>query len=382
MTDPLRELDEDKLLRGGYEVEDIPEDIYPSSNSQLHAYNRLNRHNPLYKPVVDRDRVADKSQIPEWPGGKPFAVCLTHDVDHVSRHSPKQAFRKLLRTGRYEGERSTTDYLKRSFHHSLRFAINTAAAVAWDEDPLHCYERWLEVEASVGARSTFFFMPNEVEAPHYTDNSYRYSDTVWFDGTKCTVGEMMRGIDQRGWEIGIHPTWNTVHDRREMQSQKDQVESTISNNVVSVRQHYLNYDITRTPLMQNEAGLKFDSSIGFNTNIGFRFGTSYPWYLPNWEENGYTEVLEVPLIVQDIALFRHPRGLGLDEKNAFEYLKILASRVKDQGGVFTLSWHPSNITNEKYFKTYERILNHLKDENAWFGTMREIGEWWENHGIN
>lgn len=382
MIDSLYGLDEGKLLRGGYEVEDFPEDIYASSNSRLYAYNRLNRYSPLYKPVVDRYRVSAENRIPKWPDGKPFAVCLTHDVDHVSARSPKHAFRKLLRTGRFRGERSTSDYLKSVVHHSRRLARNMAAAAVSRADPLHCYEKWLEIEDSIGARSTFFFMPSEVDTPHYTDNSYRYSDTVRFDGDVCSVGEMMRVIDQRGWEIGIHPTWNTVHNRSELQNQKDQVESTIENEVVSVRQHYLHYDIRRTPVVQDDVGLKYDSSIGFNTNIGFRFGTSYPWYLPDWQEAGQTEVLEVPLIAQDIALFRQNKGLGLDELTALEYLKIISDRVKERGGVLTLSWHPSNLVNEYWFTTYERILKYLDNEHAWFGTVGQIGDWWESHGIS
>jgi len=44
---------------------------------------------------------------------------------------------------------------------------------------------------------------------------------VAFDAQKCTVAEMIREIDCRGWEIGLHPSWYSLDDVHGMKRQKE-----------------------------------------------------------------------------------------------------------------------------------------------------------------
>ena len=44
----------------------------------------------------------------------------------------------------------------------------------------------------------------------------------------------------------------------------------------TTRQHLLHWDVRRTPRLQEAAGLRVDSSLGFNRGVGFRAGTSLP----------------------------------------------------------------------------------------------------------
>jgi len=64
----------------------------------------------------------------------------------------------------------------------------------------------------------------------------------------------------------------------ELKRQKRALEKALDHEVVSIRQHYLHYDIRITPAVHGEAGFKYDSTLGFNDNAGFRFGTCYPWH--------------------------------------------------------------------------------------------------------
>ena len=49
------------------------------------AFNVLNPLGLLYRPVVDEDYLARGGPRPVRPDGKPFAMCLTHDVDQARR---------------------------------------------------------------------------------------------------------------------------------------------------------------------------------------------------------------------------------------------------------------------------------------------------------
>jgi hypothetical protein len=221
-------------------------------------------------------------------------------------------------------------------------------------------------------------MPDNSNDIPYTDDNYKYDDAIIYDGEKKKVSQMITEIHDAGWEIGIHPTWNAATDEEELRYQKHQLESVIDSKIKSVRQHYLHYDIQETPSIHSSVGLKYDSSLGYNANIGFRFGTSYPWELYDWSARESSDILEVPLIIQDVGLFRD-RGLGLDRDTALEYIKMLTSRVKDVSGVLTISWHPSYIIRDEWLSVYKQVLQYLKHEGAWFTTIQQLGDWWKGN---
>lgn len=372
--DPVDALDILALLKGRYEAERMPADFSSETAVPDFAFNVLNRLGLIYRPVVDEQRLAACAPKPSWPDRKPFAVCLTHDVDHVSAFSLLQGIR---RTRKALSQTSWKARARRVIVGSMQVLRSLSAA----KDPLHCYEHWLKIEEAVGARSTFFFLPDHVRKPHASDGLYRYSDVVRFDGQRCTVAEMMREMDRRGWEIGLHATWYAFDDVDELKRQKEQIERVVGHEIVSVRQHYLHYDIRVTPRAHDEAGFQYDSTLGFNDNVGFRFGTSYPWRLYDLHEAKLLLILEIPLIVQDGALLNPRKGLRLDEEAAFRYVAQMADAVETVGGVLTLLWHADSVAIPSRFNLYHQVLEFLKTRNAWFGSVGEVGKWWQERAF-
>ncbi len=176
-----------------------------------------------------------------------------------------------------------------------------------------------------------------------------------------------------------------------MKRRKAALEMALGHDVVSVRQHYLHYDILVTPRVHAEAGLRYDSTLGFNDNVGFRFGTCYPWRLydlrgaqvdqtssagarrgANLNNPPQLPIVEVPLIIQDGAMLNPAKGMRLDEDTAFQYVVQIAEAVERVGGVLTLLWHPTAVINPPWWNLYLRSLIHLKNENVWFGTVQDI----------
>ena len=365
-----QDLDFRKLLQGRYEAERLPDNLSSVSFMPDFAYNVLNPLGILYRPVVDENYLAEGGTKPIWSEGRPFAVCLTHDVDTVSLNS----FRRLARLRTRNLMNGATKIMRISNFLGRGLDILRTIKSFTAQDPLHTYESWLEVENNVGARSTFFFWPGwkAVGKRHSSDCTYDLTDKIVFDKQKCTVAEMIREIDRRGWEIGLHPSWYSFDDVDEMKRQKSALENTLGHDVVSARQHYLHYDIRITPRVQSEAGLLYDSTLGFNNNIGFRFGSSYPWQLYDLRAEKQLSVWEIPLIIQDGALFNPLRGMFLNEDTAFLYVKMIAESVENVGGILTLLWHPNIIINQPAWNLYSRVLNYLKDRNACFLCVRDV----------
>jgi peptidoglycan/xylan/chitin deacetylase (PgdA/CDA1 family) len=369
-----------KFLQGRYEAERLPKDFSHERIVPDFAFNVLNPLGLLYLPVVDEHFLNNGGEKPVWPDGKPFAVCLTHDVDVVSLYSLRQSLRlrkaQLLNGG--------SAFQKVRFLMGVGIDLARSGIRAKQNDPLHCYERWLEVEKEVDAHSTFFLWPgwSNVMKHHGTDCTYELYDQIIFDGQKCTVAEMIQEIGRQGWEIGLHPSWYSFDNADELKCQKEALEKTIGHEIVSVRQHYLHYDIRITPAVHAEAGFKYDSTLGFNDNVGFRFGTCYPWYLYDLKEEKEVSVMEIPLIVQDGAMLNQAKGMRLDEDTAFQYIIQMTEVVEKVGGVLTLLWHPNSIIKPDWWNLYCHTLKYLQQKDSWFASVREIGEWWKRQTEN
>lgn len=365
-------MDASKLLKGKYEAEYRLDVSEIGGRVPDFGYNAINDQNPLYRPILD-ERI---EKTPDWPDDYEFAVCLTHDVDYVSAADARSAVRRFRKLLALRNTYPEMRIRRRAASAGLDLLKSTTRRLSRKTDPYHCYDQWLKIEREYDAESTFFFMPNRIETPHPTDHSYRYSDTVRFDGTQMSVGAMIGEIERRGWEIGLHPTWASATDSEELRRQKASLEAVTSSKIVSVRQHYLNYDVKRSSSIHESVGLKYDSSLGFNDNVGFRFGTSYPWCLWDLQSDEETDVLEIPLVIQDGAMLSRHSGLRLDVDRAFEYARMLCDRVRDVNGVVTLLWHPSTIADDRYVELYERILRYVSERDGWTTTVEEVGQWW------
>jgi peptidoglycan/xylan/chitin deacetylase (PgdA/CDA1 family) len=203
-------------------------------------------------------------------------------------------------------------------------------------------------------------------------------DKVVFDGQQCSVSEMIREMDRRGWEIGLHPSWYSYNDLNELKRQKAALEKALGKQVVSIRQHQLHFDIRVTPYVHAKAEFLYDSTIGFNDNLGFRFGTSYPRQLQDVDRGDSLSVVEIPLVIQDGAMLGKTKGMRLDEDTAFAYITQITANVERVGGVLTLLWHPNVITDTVSWNLYARTLAYLEAKKAWFGNIRQVGEKWKD----
>jgi hypothetical protein len=373
----FQDLDFKKLLCGEYEAERMPGGISYNRTEPDFSKNVLNERGLLYRPVTDEYFLKNGGEKPSWPGGKTFAVCLTHDVDSVSANSFVQFLRKrkMVLTGKYPFSFKMKNLLL-----SL-YDLTKPMKNFYSGDPYHHLEEFQKVEQEYKCHSTFFFSPGKsaITKPHITDCLYNMSDKVVFNRQKCTVAEMICELDRKGEEIGLHPSWHSFDDVSEMRRQKEALEQVLGHQIISVRQHFLHYDMQVTPRVQSEVGFKYDSTLGFNDNIGFRLGTCYPRKLCDLKENKKLPIMEVPLIVQGWALLSPKKVLRLDIDEAFKYIVGITEAVKKVGGVLTLLWHPQAISDRTWWNLYLRTLKYLNNEDAWFASVREIGDWWHEN---
>jgi hypothetical protein len=310
-------------------------------------------------------RLGNAPQV--WPGGKPFALVLTHDVDSVPgvRLIPRlRALRAIPHA---------------PIKQKLLLFLSAAKGVAqrlfplW-QSPEGSFESWLEEEARHDFRSSFFFFAGDPPVRNWRDAFYRGYDQLDFEGHKHPVSSVMKIIADRGWDVGLHGSSLSWRDAELLGKERATVEAATGRAVRTIRQHHLLFDIRYTPVSQREAGFEADSTLGSNATVGFRCGTCYPFRTYDLRLERELDILEVPLIVQETALFNQER---YDESRAYGRCRSLMELIASINGALTLLWHNNVARSSPQFRVYSALLADAERLGAWGCSLSELNDWWK-----
>lgn len=296
---------------------------------------------------------------PFWPDGKKFTVCLTHDVDEV-RKTYQYATRSLRNFKR--GEFSKAKKQIKSFVSDKRLGNN----------PYWTFNRLMEIEENLGVRSTFYFLQEDSEVKLSKPETWRHHGRRYrFDDVEVT--KTINKLNSGGWEIGLHGSFHSYNNPKKLQMEKDELERVLGAEVCGIRQHNLNLKIPETWRHHEEIGLEYDTTLGFNDYVGFRYGTSFPFHPLDSSTKKTLSILEIPLVIEDIALFRYD--------NPWKECVDIINSIESLGGVLTLLWHHSVFNEREYpgwTEMYQKIIGFCKERNAWITTANELNKWWRS----
>jgi len=273
----------------------------------------------------------------KYPKGKKFSLCLTHDVDRIKK-----------------SHQYLTYFLKsKNIYHLKSFFSK--------KDPYWNFEKIIEIENKYKVKSTFFFLNESEKFKLLNPKNWKVS-LGRYNITKEKVKNIIKKLDNEGWEIGVHGSYNSFKDYDLLKKEKTQLEKIIDHKIIGVRQHYFNLN-NNTWKLQSKTGFKYDSSFGFNDgNIGF-FNNKYIPFNPIKNK----EFLVLPNTIMDWCL--------MGKKNVEdEYMKII-DIAEERNAVLTINWH-QRVFNEKefpgYSETYEKIIKECKKRGAWIGKCIDI----------
>lgn len=210
----------------------------------------------------------------------------------------------------------------------------------------------MDVNECASRKVTFFIIPFKTH-PHN-------------DGTVRLGSSQMRGllreINDRGHEIGVHPGFNSYQDEKIMKTSLLTFRSALAHEGINAdgiggRQHYLRWDVLITPQLYEKCGLEYDSSAAYAEVAGFRCGTCREYFLYDFDLRRPLKLKERPLIVMECSVIdERYMGLGYTENslNLMLNFKALCRYLK---GDFTLLWHNSNLRSEMARIMYQSIIS-------------------------
>jgi hypothetical protein len=331
----------------------------------------------LWRPDVDawlsdQRRELGTTDTP-WPEGRPFAVCLTHDVDLIADTvTPRQAARSM-RVSLLGGGHSRGDRIVRLARPGVRAAralyhgISSAPAAT-------ALERCVQLEREHGVTASYFFTAYPGGEGHRYDCVYDFGDACRFGGERVSVAEVIRGLHRDGFDVGLHGSYNSALVPGRLADEKRALENATGLAVTTTRQHFVHWDVRSTPHLQAEAGFTADSTLGFNRNVGLRAGTTLPFRWFDLEQAAPVGVVQLPLIVHDGALLRAD-ALELGVELAGRVLRELLDRIAAVGGVATMVFHPNNLERPDYLELFRTTIAYGLERDAWFASVRDLDAW-------
>jgi len=366
----LIDTEDQRIVRLGYNLFDEIRHLLTTGQKPEHAhFPTLDIHIHLLKKWIAGTGIP-LIEIPPVPYGYRFIVSVSHDVDFlgIKDHFMDGTMWGFILRGLFpvHGRNSAmnTSYKNRLKNikavFSLPFVYSGLMKDFWND-----FERYLEIEQDLNA--TYFFIPfrnrpgkvNGKHAPRSRAARYDLDDHA----------SLISRLKSRGNEIGLHgiDAWENEEAALE---ETEKIKSATGCNRLGIRMHWL-YQNEKTPPVLEKVGIIYDSSVGYNDAVGFRAGTSQVFGMTGGEN-----ILELPLLVMDTALFNRNR-MGLQPEKGMRVITELTDKVAFYGGAFTINWHTRSLSPERNWDDfYKSLIDLLRKQNVWFACARDVVDWY------
>jgi len=275
-----------------------------------------------------------------------FEVVPTHDVDRPFCYHGVSAKRMAkigmgqLRAGRGLG----------SVLNLGRGWVKTRLTGA--PDPYYTFPWILKTSEEQKISNTFYIQCTRSEYPE--DDNYNHLDR--------RIISFVQEAARQGHRVGLHPGYGTYRNSRTLSAEMDRFRELwrISDCGELVewrsRQHFLRWHQEITPGILNEAGIHFDSTLGFADSPGFRCGCCYDYPLYDLRNRKPLVIIEEPLILMECSII-DDRYLGLGAgKDALDLARKVWRKCRHFNGQFVFLWHNHRLVKDGERALYEAIL--------------------------
>lgn len=274
-----------------------------------------------------------------WPGGEPFALAMTHDVDFIRAFHPlKKMFFKIRAL--------------------IGFGPFASAGAIEKIDRAHWgFDRLLPYYKEKNWPVTFLFIARHREGWHR-----RYE--IRRKKMRRVIGQIVNA----GHEIALHCSRFAFDHPARYKLEKMRLQRVSRFKLRGMRHHYLRGLFPQIWEQAAKLGLSYDTSMCHRRKSGFRAGTARPY--PVQTTRG--TILEIPTIFFENTL----PGEGREVEASLNEIEALLATVKWVGGCMTILWHSNNLSwPQHYQRLWKELTNRLESEQAWRERLDRITDW-------
>jgi hypothetical protein len=156
--------------------------------------------------------------------------------------------------------------------------------------------------------------------------------------------------------VGIHPSYSSNFNTSWVGKEKEDLELVLGKQVTLSRQHYLMHKMPETYQHLVKLGIQEEHTLGYSTHLGFRAGTSIPFYFYDIEKETATRMLLVPFCFMDITPQHY---LKWTPEESIKRLKTLVDKVHAVQGTFASLWHNESLSNQDQWKNWRKVYEEV-----------------------
>ena len=310
---------------------------FPALQSLAYRYDFLNR--PIVNEYVEMLwNMLKHLGMQHQRKVREYQLFLTHDVDHPLKYTHltsglKEIIGDLLK-------RKSIPLAKQNLIKKLKVLF------ALENDPFDTFDFLMTTSETLGVKSYFFFMG---QGTTKFDNMYNSDDPF--------IKKLIEKIKKRGHHIGIHPTYNAYNNQMQFRKEKHELEKNLETEILFGREHFLRFEVPATWQLWEDAGMLWDSTLGFADKEGFRCGVCYTYSVFNILTQKKLQLKERPLIVMEGNFTTYQHNIGAKEMT--HKIKYLMDKVRKHNGEFVFLWHNSSFNTsqwEEYQSIYKKVL--------------------------
>ena len=286
-----------------------------------------------------------------------FNISLTHDVDVLE----KNLF-------------STLRYAAFPLYYSVRHLDISSfkKIITYVRGPrnLNYIAEISGAEAMLGFRSTFFLYAGVTKKSLWQKIIDLGINPLYSISDEKLAGTV-EAIRAAGLEIGFHSSFSAAYDGELMEKEYALLRKTFRKDIISCRNHFLNFSITRTPLILEKIGIKCDTTFHYNNRSGFlRHETCSPFYIYSHAEKRILDVIEFPTAVTDSTLYNYSH---FSPEQALAHSLAVLEKANGRRGAVCINWHNETAAAEYgWHATYREILHWIKKNNFSTYTVGEL----------
>ena len=277
-----------------------------------------------------------------------FGFLLSHDVDRVAFHHPRNLIYKTLLI---TGIRPCIESKSKIFKHVLS-GLRYHLKLFGGKDPWWNFQWMIDLEMRLGIRSVFFFLHKEEGFKN-----------AWYRFSSAKIKDLISVLKDKKFEVGVHGTFKSSTNYISLVEQKNALMQVYGEEPIGIRQHFLCFSLPLTFNIQESAGFTYDSSLTFHDHDGYRNSYCYPFHPYDFDNDCILRIWEIPLVMMEVSALQY-RQLSFNELR--EEVQSYIREAKKFGGLFSLLWHNCRLYDEEnagVSEFYEGLLEEIVDHN-------------------
>ena len=267
-----------------------------------------------------------------------FELFLTHDIDNLKLGTIKKRIRSLgSQLIRKKSIKGFLGELWRNITWLFTFRKNGIKYILYTSN-------------KYGFQSTFFFLLNGTSR---FDNRY--------DPYSKKVKKIIKKILSEGHKVGLHSSYSSYLNFEQLTKEQKILTELTQEDKFGVRNHYLRIKVPESLRLFDQAGLAYDSSLGYSKCFGFRAGVCYPFRVFDVLENKTLNIIEYPLMIMDKTIVNNYPELNTPKK-VLKEIKKQIDVISSYHGTFVFLIHNHSLEEFQYpwRRIYKKMLSYCK----------------------